>query len=71
MNFSEISKLQFGNERHTLFFILKLLQILLINYLWEMRHGKFQFFFSISIAFAEICFCRILKKPLKAPVPLN
>ena len=36
-HFSEIIKLQFGKERHTLLCILKLLQILLINYLPKMR----------------------------------
>ena len=37
MHFSEISKLQFGKERHTVPRILKLLQILLISYLRKMR----------------------------------
>ena len=64
MHFSEIIKLQFGKERHTLLCISKLLQILLINYLRQMR-GYSQFSFRISITLVKICFSRIFSKPRK------
>ena len=64
MQFSEITKLQFGKERHTLLCISKLLQVLLINYLLKM-HGYPQFSFWISITLVQICFSRIFRKPRK------
>ena len=63
-HFSEIIKLEFGKERHTLLCILRLLQVLLINYLRKMR-GCPQFSFWISITLVKICFSRIVSKPLK------
>ena len=56
MHFSELIKLQFGKEHHTIHCTLKLfLQILLIKYLWKML-GYPQFSFWISITIAKICF---------------
>ena len=64
MHFSEIIKLQFGKERHTLLCVLSFLQISLINYPRKMR-GYPQFSFWISITLVKICFSLIFSKPRK------
>ena len=60
-HFSEKIKLEFGKEHHTLLCILRILHILLINYLRKMRDYP-QFFFWISITLVKICFCRKVSK---------
>ena len=66
MHFSEIIKLQFRKQRHTLLCILKLFpnKLWLINYLRKMR-GYPQFSFWISILLVKICFSRIFSKHRK------
>ena len=53
MHFSEVIKLQFEKERHTLLCILTLLQILFMNYRGKM-HGYPQFSFWISMKLVKI-----------------
>ena len=63
MHFSEKIKLQFGKDCHTctLLCILKLLQILLINYLRKMC-GYPRFSFWISLTYVKIFFSHIFSK---------
>ena len=68
MQFSEIIKLEFGKERHTLLCILKLFTKLLINYLRKIR-GNPKFSFWISITLVKICFPAY--SGTRAKIPLN
>ena len=61
-HFSEIIKLQFGKERHTLLCILKLFTNI-VHYLSSKNAWLPPVFFSITLV--EICFSRIFSKPRK------
>ena len=64
MHFSEIIKLQFGKERHTLLCILGLFTNI-VDQLSSKNAWLHQISFWVSITLVKICFSRIFSKPRK------